>query len=117
MNHGKNLHLAIVEDSSDRAESHAATLRNAGYVTDFVQASDIDSLRRLLDTSHPDIILCGPGPGLPDTATVASLLPAQAPGIPLIAITDAPPRDGLVTLHTCRQTLVPMPCTLYLYLS
>lgn len=87
MSHGEYLHLVIIEDSENKAEAHASSLRNAGFAVRFIHARDATALQeRLENPPLPDIVLCGEGPELPDLESVSALLQKHTPAIPLIGI-------------------------------
>jgi multidomain signaling protein FimX len=88
VNEGEILHLVIIEEPGDKAESHALTLRDAGlcFRTDTVH--DIGSRKNRLDSALPDMVICGEGPGIPDPESVIGLLYESRTGIPLIILAN-----------------------------
>jgi diguanylate cyclase (GGDEF)-like protein/PAS domain S-box-containing protein len=96
VNHRDSLTLVIFEPSASEAEKHVATLRNAGHSIRHEHAADIDSLSRLLESTEPDIILCGESGTLPDLDAVTGLLQEKSCRAPLIALTGDATADTVL---------------------
>ena len=96
MNHRESLTLAVVEPDACDAEIHVATLRNAGYSIRHEHAWDLDSLAGLLDSSAPDIILCGESDTLPDLEAVTRLLLEKDLRIPVIFLIGEATADAVL---------------------
>lgn len=88
MKHGDNLHLLIVEESKNDAESLANALRNEGHQVQFKHGSSIEEIEAALTAQQPDIVLCGSGEDVPPPAEVHTLLGKHELASPLIAIAD-----------------------------
>ncbi len=85
---GENLHLLIIEESRNDAESLANALRSEGHQIQFrhgTTAADIDAA---LNALHPDIVLCGSGAAIPSHGEVNSQLVRHESTAPLIAIAE-----------------------------
>ena len=107
MNHGENIHLVIVEESTSKAESHAKTLHSSRFPVHFSQVKDHEALDKLLGTTCPDLVLCGEGPNLPDLESVSTLLRKHSVDIPLIAIaSEAPESACIAARHSGAAALV-----------
>ncbi|NNJ95108.1 MAG: diguanylate cyclase, partial [Halobacteria archaeon] len=96
MTKDQNLHLLVLEETGSDAESLANELRNAGYSIDLHYAGDLTALETGLTGHAPDIIICGSGPGLPDAASVRTLLDKHKIDVPVIAIGDDASEDSVV---------------------
>ena len=96
MNHRDNLTLVIIEPSANEAEKHVSTLRNAGHSIRHEHAPDLDSLTGLLDSSLPDIILCGESDTLPGLDAVTGLLQEKSCQAPVIALTGDATADAVL---------------------
>ena len=88
MNQGENLHLVIIEDTGEKADSHASILRNAGFSLRSDTVHDLGSLKTRLDSALPNMVICGEGPGVPDLKSVRNLLNERGTGIPLIPLVN-----------------------------
>ncbi len=88
MNEGEVLHLVIIEEPGEKAESHASTLRDAGFSFRSDTVHDLGSLKSRLDSALPDIVICGEGPGVPDLESVRRLLNERGASIPLIPLVN-----------------------------
>ncbi|MDX1408719.1 MAG: diguanylate cyclase, partial [Saprospiraceae bacterium] len=100
VNHGEHPHLVVIEESENRAESHASHLRNAGFPVRFTHVRDIATLEKHLEQGMVDLVLCGQGPGLPELESVIRLLQKFQPQIPVIAIAGEAPEAALVAART-----------------
>ncbi|MGD2055424.1 MAG: bifunctional diguanylate cyclase/phosphodiesterase [Gammaproteobacteria bacterium] len=100
MNHGEHPRLVIIEETENKAESHASCLRNAGFPVRFIHVRDIATLEVRLEQAIADMVLCGEGPGLPDLESVTRLLQKYPQQIPVIAIAGEAPEDALVAART-----------------
>ena len=88
MNEGEILHLVIIEETGEKAESHALILRNAGLSFRSDSVHDLGSLKSRLDSALPDMVICGEGPGVPDLQSVRKLLNERGADIPLIPLVN-----------------------------
>ena len=86
MHHRDTHTVVVVEPSASDAETHAATLRNAGHSIRHLLAPDLDTLAELLDSNTPDIVLCGESGTLPDLEAVTGLLQEKSCRAPVITI-------------------------------
>jgi diguanylate cyclase (GGDEF)-like protein len=71
---GENLHVLIVEESKDDAESLANVLLNAGHHISFNHGTEAGEIETALQQQHPDIVLCGSAEILPSPENVLTLL-------------------------------------------
>jgi len=85
---GDNLHLLIVEESNNDAESLANALRNEGHQIQFRHGSTASDIEAALNGQHPDIVLCGSGAAIPSQSEVITLLLRHESTAPIIAIVD-----------------------------
>jgi hypothetical protein len=81
VNQGEHLHLVIIEDTGEKADSHASILRNAGFSLRSDTVHDFESLKNCLDAALPDLVICGEGTGVPDLKTVFALINGSAENI------------------------------------
>ena len=88
MKHGDKLHLLIIEESKNDAESLANALRNAGHQIQFNHSKTRDDIETVLRNQHPDIVLCGSGAAIPSASEVTTLLGKHEQTVPVIAIAD-----------------------------
>ena len=88
MKRGDNLHLLIVEESKNDAESLANALRNEGHQIQFRHGSTASDIETALNDRHPDIVLCGSGAAIPSHNEVNTLLVRHESTAPIIAIVD-----------------------------
>ncbi|MGB5427430.1 MAG: response regulator, partial [Gammaproteobacteria bacterium] len=88
MKRGDNLHLLIVEESKNDAESLANALRNEGHQIQFRHGSTASDIEAVLNDRHPDIVLCGSGAAIPSHNEVNTLLARHESTAPIIAIVD-----------------------------
>ena len=88
MKHGENLHLLIIEESKNDAESLANALRNAGHRLQFNHGTTPEDIEAALKNQQPDIVLCGSGAVIPSASEVTRLLGRYEQKIPVIAIAD-----------------------------
>lgn len=86
MNQGDCIHLLIVEESRNDAESLANALRNEGHHIQLKHGSTPDDITAALNDQHPDIVLCGSGAAIPSPEEVNTLLGKHQSTAPLIAI-------------------------------
>ena len=96
MKDGENLHVLIVEESNNDAESLANALRNAGHSINFNHGADTGAIESSLQEQHPDIVLCGSGESLPAPDDVQALLGKHGLTAPMIIIADEAPEDKVV---------------------
>ena len=82
------LHLLIVEESENDAESLANILRNAGYSIRFDHSRDAEAFESALDAGLPDIVLCGTGEDVISTDTVQGILAQRELATPVIAVVE-----------------------------
>ena len=88
MKHGDNLHLLIIEESKNDAESLANALRNNGHQIQFNHGTTPADIETALKNQHPDIVLCGSGAAIPSAGEVTTLLGQHELTAPVIAIAD-----------------------------
>ena len=86
--HGDNLHLLIIEESKNDAESLVNALRNEGHQIQFKHGSTASDIEAALNDQHPDIVLCGSGAAIPSHGEVNTLLGKHESTAPVIAIVD-----------------------------
>lgn len=98
MNHEAAIHLVIVEENANKAESHADTLRDAGYPVRLEYAGDLEALEGILKSGCPDMVLCAAGPRLPAAESVSALLLEHGTGIPLIVLDGQSSDDNAVVV-------------------
>ncbi|MDH3971589.1 MAG: PAS domain-containing protein, partial [Gammaproteobacteria bacterium] len=96
MKDGENLHVLIVEESNNDAESLANALRNAGYSINFNHGAETAAIESTLQEQHPDIVLCGSGESLASPEDVQALLDKHGLTAPMIVIADEAPEDKVV---------------------
>ncbi|MEN8205701.1 MAG: EAL domain-containing protein [Pseudomonadota bacterium] len=84
--HGDNLHLLIIEESRNDAESLANVLRNEGHQIQFNHSMTPDDIETVLKNRHPDIVLCGSGAAIPSPVEVTNLLGKHELTVPVIVI-------------------------------
>ena len=88
MKHGEILHLLIIEESKNDAESLANALRNDGHQIQFNHGTTLDDIETALKNQHPDIVLCGSGAAIPPAGEVTTLLDRHELTVPVIAIAE-----------------------------
>ena len=71
---GDNLHLLIIEESKNDAESVANALCNEGHQIQFRHGSTVADIEAALNDQHPDIVVCGSGAANPTNDEVNTLL-------------------------------------------
>ena len=86
--HGDNLHLLIIEEDKNSAESLANALRNDDHQIQFNHGTTLDDVETALKNQHPDIVLCGSGAAIPSAGEVTTLLGKHELTAPVIAIAD-----------------------------
>jgi diguanylate cyclase (GGDEF)-like protein len=86
--HGDLLHLLIIEESKNDAESLANALRNNGHQIKFNHGTTLNDIETALKNQHPDIVLCGSGAAILPASEVTTLLGKHELTIPVIAIAD-----------------------------
>lgn len=96
MKDGENLHVLIVEESKNDAESLANALRNAGHSINFNHGAETGAIESALQEQHPDIVVCGSGESLPPPDDVQALLEKHGLPAPLIVIADEASEDKIV---------------------
>ena len=96
MKRGANLHLLIIEESKNDAESLAHALRSEGHEIQFRHGSTVAEIEAALINQHPDIVVCGSGPAIPPHSEVSTLLGRHEVAAPLIAIVDEAPEAQVV---------------------
>jgi diguanylate cyclase (GGDEF)-like protein/PAS domain S-box-containing protein len=97
--HTDHLHLLIVEESKNDAESLAHALRNEGYQIHFNHGSTPEDIETALNEQNPDIVLCGSGAAIPTAEAVHRLLGKHELTAPVIAIADSAPEADVVAAH------------------
>jgi diguanylate cyclase (GGDEF)-like protein/PAS domain S-box-containing protein len=95
--HGDNLHLLIIEESKNDAESLANALRNNGHQIQFNHGTTPADIETALKNQHPDIVLCGSGAAIPSAGEVTTLLGQHELTAPVIAIADEATEADMVT--------------------
>jgi len=95
--HGDNLHLLIIEESKNDAESLANALRNDGHQLQFKHGKTPEDIETALKNQHPDIVLCGSGAAIPSAGEVTTLLGRHNLTAPVIAIADKASEADMVT--------------------
>jgi len=103
---GNDLHLLIVEESENDAESLANILRKAGHSIRFDYAREAATLESALDVQIPDIVLCGNGEGLISAETVQGILAQRKLSTPVFAIVDEAPEAIVVAARKSGITAV-----------
>jgi diguanylate cyclase (GGDEF)-like protein/PAS domain S-box-containing protein len=93
---GENLHVLIVEESKNDAESLANALRNAGHSINFNHGAEAGAIESALQEQHPDIVVCGSGELLPAPDDVKALLGKHGLTAPMIVLADEAPEDKVV---------------------
>jgi len=93
---GENLHVLIVEESKNDAESLANVLQNAGHSINFDHAADIDGIETAVQTRQPHVVLCGSGESLPPPDAVQTLLARHELTAPMIVIAEKAPEQQVV---------------------
>ena len=88
MKRGDNLHLLIIEESKNDAESLANALRNDGHQIQFNHGTTREDIETALKNQHPDIVLCGSGSAIPPASEITTLLGKHDLTVPVIAIAD-----------------------------
>ena len=88
MKHGDILHLLIIEESKNDAESLANALRNDGHQIQFNHGTTLDDIETALKNQHPDVVLCGSGAAILSASEVTTLLGNHELTVPVIAIAD-----------------------------
>ena len=83
---GENLHVLIVEDDRNDAESLANVLLNAGHHISFCHGTEAGEIETALLQQHPDIVLCGSAATLPSPEDIQTLLGKYGLTPPVIAI-------------------------------
>jgi diguanylate cyclase (GGDEF)-like protein/PAS domain S-box-containing protein len=86
--HGDILHLLIIEESKNDAESLANALRNDGHQIQFNHGTTLDDIETALKNQHPDVVLCGSGAAILSAREVTTLLGKHELTVPVIAIAD-----------------------------
>jgi diguanylate cyclase (GGDEF)-like protein/PAS domain S-box-containing protein len=86
VNQGDCIHLLIVEESRNDAESLANALRNEGHQIQLKHGSTADDITAALNDQQPDIVLCGSGAAIPSPDEVHTLLGKHQSTARLIAI-------------------------------
>lgn len=86
--HGEGIHLLIVEESSNDAESLANALRNEGHKIQLSHGSTLQDIEAVLHERNPHIVVCGSGASIPSFEEVHHLLVRHQLTVPLIAIAD-----------------------------
>jgi diguanylate cyclase (GGDEF)-like protein/PAS domain S-box-containing protein len=97
--YGNNLHLLIIEESKNDAESLANALRNNGHHIQFRHGTTLEDIETALSTQHPDIVLCGSGTAVPPPGEVTTLLGKHELTAPVIAIADEASEADMVSAH------------------
>jgi len=85
---GDTLHLLIIEESMNDAESLANALRSEGHQVQFKHGSTVADIEAVLDDQYPDIVLSGSGAAVPTFGEVITLLDRHESTAPVIAIVD-----------------------------
>jgi len=93
---GENLHVLILEESRNDAESLANVLRDAGHQISFNHGTDAEETETALQEQLPDIVLCGSGEALPSPETLLKLLEKHACTPPVIVIAEEAPESRVV---------------------
>ena len=96
MNNGELLHVLILEESRNDAESLANVLRDAGHNINFNHGTDANEAEAALQEQHPDIVLCGSGEALPSPETLQNLLTKHACTPAIIVIAEEAPEASVV---------------------
>lgn len=97
--HGEKLHLLIIEESKNDAESLANALRNDGHQVQFNHGTTHEDIETALKNQHPDIVLCGSGTAIPPVSEVTTLLDKHDLTVPVIAIADEASEADMVAAH------------------
>lgn len=96
MKHGEILHLLIIEESKNDAESLANALRNNGHQIQFNHGTTLDDIEIALKNQHPDIVLCGSGTAIPPASEVTTLLGRHELTVPVIVIAEEASESEMV---------------------
>jgi len=94
--HGEILHLLIIEESKNDAESLANALRNNGHQIQFNHGTTLDDIEIALKNQHPDIVLCGSGTAIPAASEVTTLLGRHELTVPVIVIAEEASESEMV---------------------
>jgi len=94
--HGEILHLLIIEESKNDAESLANALRNNGHQIQFNHGTTLDDIEIALKNQHPDIVLCGSGTAIPPASEVTTLLGRHELTVPVIVIAEEASESEMV---------------------
>lgn len=97
MSHSDSMRLLIVEESDADAQAIANELRLAGHDVHHSHAGTIDAVTAILDSSPPDIVICGSSHTLPSAEAVVRTLASRDLPAPVISIADSAPETAVAT--------------------